>query len=195
MNFSSRHFSPPHKKRTKEVVGKRDIPLTLNPIMLPSIVCVHSKALQRRFTNAVFAQSRNQSACRIRSFSAPPLRRNKKPKGDNLMLRVGAPFVLFSILSAWVVSNALDGKLREMEASQGKTSQSVRQASLAAEHDDMMERLNKIVAEDFDNTKRIKRPHEVLEERRREREKRNAWHRRAYRAVFGGEAQPEETKK
>jgi hypothetical protein len=92
---------------------------------------------------------------------------------------------LFSVLAAWVVSNAIDGKLKEMEASQGKTSKSIRQAALEQEHDEMMERLNKIVAQDFDNQKRIKRPHEVLEERRRERERRNAWHRRMYRAVFG----------
>lgn len=107
------------------------------------------------------------------------------------MLRVGAPFVLFSILAAWVVSNALDGKLKEMEASQGKTSKSIRQAALEQEHDEMMERLNKIVAQDFDNTKRIKRPHEILEERRKEREKRNAWHRRAYRAIFGEKKEEE----
>jgi len=93
--------------------------------------------------------------------------------------------VLFSILSAWVVSNALDGKLREMEASQGKVSKSLRQAKMEEEHEEMMERLNKIVAQDFDNTKRIKRPHEVLEERRRVRERRNAWHRRLYRWVAG----------
>jgi hypothetical protein len=104
------------------------------------------------------------------------------------MLRVGAPFVLFSVLAAWVVSNALEGKLREMEASQGRTgSVSLRQAALSREHDDMMERLTKIVAnDDFDNTKRILRPHEILEERRKERARRNAWHRRAYRSLFGG---------
>jgi len=53
------------------------------------------------------------------------------------------------------------------------------------EHEEMLERLNKIVQTDFDNTKRIKRPEEVLEERRRERERRNAWHRRLYRWAFG----------
>jgi hypothetical protein len=79
----------------------------------------------------------------------------------------------------------VDGKLREMEVSQGKTSQSLRQAALEKEHEEMMERLAKIVQQDFDNTKRIKRPQEILEERKRERQRRNAWHRRAYRAVFG----------
>jgi hypothetical protein len=52
------------------------------------------------------------------------------------------------------------------------------------EHDEMLERLNKIVAKDFDNTKRIKRPQEVLEERRLERERRNRWYRRLYRWVM-----------
>ena len=84
-----------------------------------------------------------------------------------------------------MVSHALDGKLKEMETAQGKTSKSLRQAALDSEHDEMMERLNKIVEDDsFDNTKRIKRPHEILEERRLERERKNAWHRRLYRWAF-----------
>ena len=101
-------------------------------------------------------------------------------------VRVGIPLVLFSVLSAWVVSNAYGGKLKEMEVSQGKSSISLRQAAFEAEHDEMMERLSKIVKDDsFDNTKRIQRPEEVLEERRRERQKRNVWYRRWYRAVTG----------
>jgi hypothetical protein len=102
----------------------------------------------------------------------------------NEMIRAGLPFVLFSILGAWVVSRALQGKLKEMEAAQGKTSQSLRQAALQTEHDEMMDRLNKIVQTDFDNTKRIKRPHEILEERRLERERKNVWYRRLYRWAF-----------
>jgi hypothetical protein len=98
-------------------------------------------------------------------------------------IRAGLPLILFSILSAWVVSNAYGGKLRELEASQGKSSISIRQAALEEEHQEMMERLSKIVATDYDNTKRIKRPEEVLEERRLERQKRNAWHRRFYRWI------------
>jgi hypothetical protein len=97
--------------------------------------------------------------------------------------QAGIPLILFSILSAWVVGNAYGGKLREMEVAQGKASISLRQAALEAEHDEMMERLSKIVASDFDNTKRIKRPDEILEERRLERQRRNAWHRRFYRWV------------
>ena len=71
--------------------------------------------------------------------------------------------------------------------------------ALEEEHRDMMERLDAISKREFDNTKRIKRPHEILEERRLERERRNAWHRRAYRAIFGEPAQQQqgepETKK
>ena len=91
---------------------------------------------------------------------------------------------MFALLSAWVLSNAYAGKLRELEASQGKASVSVRQAAMEEEHEEMLERLNHIVAADFDNTKRIKRPEEVLEERRRERQRRNAWYRRLYRWVL-----------
>jgi hypothetical protein len=109
-------------------------------------------------------------------------------KERNLMLTAGVPFVLFSVLAAWVVSNAIDGKLKEKELSEGKSSMSLRQAKLEEEHEDMMERLGKIVATDFDNTKRIKRPNEILEERRLERERRNAWHRRAWRAVTGSQS-------
>lgn len=104
--------------------------------------------------------------------------------GTNRIFLAGVPLILFALLSAWVVSNAYGGKLRELEASQGKVSMSIRQAALEEEHDEMMERLTKIVAEDFDNTKRIKRPEEILEERRKERERRNVWYRRMYRWVL-----------
>jgi hypothetical protein len=46
------------------------------------------------------------------------------------------------------------------------------------EHDDMMDKLNHIVAQDFDNTKRIERPEEILARRRKEREARNVWYKR-----------------
>jgi hypothetical protein len=101
------------------------------------------------------------------------------------VIRVGLPLILFSVLSAWVVSNAYGGKLKEMEVSQGKTSMSLRQAAFEAEHTEMLERLNKIVQSDYDNTKRIQRPEEVLEQRRLERQRRNVWYRRWYRALTG----------
>ena len=101
------------------------------------------------------------------------------------IVRVGLPLILFSVLSAWVVSNAYGGKLKELEVAQGKTSISIRQAALEAEHTEMLERLNHIVQSDYDNTKRIQRPEEVLEQRRLERQRRNVWYRRWYRAVTG----------
>jgi hypothetical protein len=129
------------------------------------------------FVKRALQQYTHKKKMMIRRFSD---RRNNTHE----MMRAGLPFVLFSIMGAWVVSRALQGKLKEMEAAQGKASQSLRQAALQTEHDDMMERLNKIVATDFDNTKRIKRPHEILEERRLERERKNVWYRRLYRWAF-----------
>ena len=102
------------------------------------------------------------------------------------------PFILFSLLASWVVSNAVAGKLKEMETSKGMQSKSLRQAALEKEHDDMMEIITKTVSSDnnnFDNTKRIKRPHEILQERQQERARRNAWHRRLYRWVMGKQQQ------
>ena len=112
-------------------------------------------------------------------------KKKKKKTKQHQLLTAGLPFVFFSVLAAWVVSNALQGKLKERETAHGVTSQSLRQASLQVEHDEMMEKMNKIVAsQDFDNTKRIKRPEEILQERKRERERRNAWYRRLYRWVL-----------
>jgi hypothetical protein len=51
----------------------------------------------------------------------------------------------------------------------------------------MMDKLNRVVSQDFDNTKRIERPEEVLARRRKEREARNAWYRRYWRYLRGQE--------
>jgi hypothetical protein len=100
-------------------------------------------------------------------------------------IKAGLPFVLFSVLASWVVANAYEGKLHEMEASQGKSSKSIRQHRMEQEQNEILERIGFIAKQDFDNTKRIQRPHEVLEERRKERERRNVWYRRAWRWVKG----------
>jgi hypothetical protein len=55
------------------------------------------------------------------------------------------------------------------------------------EHDDMMDKFSHIVAQDFDNTKRIERPDEILARRRKERESRNVWYKRWGRWLIGGE--------
>lgn len=47
----------------------------------------------------------------------------------------------------------------------------------------MLEKITKIRNTDFDNTKRIERPEDVLERRQRERESRNKWYNRAWRYV------------
>jgi uncharacterized protein (UPF0305 family) len=60
---------------------------------------------------------------------------------------------------------------------------SERQARLEKEQADMMEKINKIRKTDFDNTKRIERPEEILERRKTERERRNVWYKRAWRAL------------
>lgn len=108
---------------------------------------------------------------------------DKNEQSFHVLIKAGLPLILFTILASWVVGNAYSGKLKELEASQGKVSISLRQAAVQKEHDEMVERLNTIVKQDFDNTKRIKRPEEILEERRKERERRNAWHRRFYRWI------------
>jgi len=47
----------------------------------------------------------------------------------------------------------------------------------------MLAKITKIRKTDFDNTKRIERPEEVLERRKQEREKKNVWYKRAWRTV------------
>lgn len=138
-----------------------------------------------RILSRSFASTKPESGqIKKRVVHVGQMKKKDQVSGSKQLVKAGLPLILFSILGAWVVSNAYSGKLKEMEASQGKVSKSVRQAVLEEEHDEMMERLSKIVQADFDNTKRIKRPEEVLEERRLARERRNAWHRRLYRWVF-----------
>ena len=49
-----------------------------------------------------------------------------------------------------------------------------------------MSKITKIRKTDFDNTKRIERPEDILERRRKEREARNVWYRSAWRRLIGG---------
>mmetsp|Transcript_20566 Transcript_20566/g.31354 ORF Transcript_20566/g.31354 Transcript_20566/m.31354 type:complete len:192 (+) Transcript_20566:155-730(+) len=100
-------------------------------------------------------------------------------------VRAGLPMILFSLGSLWVVQIAMDGKNKEREKFKGETSRSERQARMDEEKEDMMNILNKKMQEDFDNTKRIERPDQVLERRRKERERRNVWYRRCARRIFG----------
>jgi hypothetical protein len=97
----------------------------------------------------------------------------------------GIPLVFFTVLALWVVHNAYGGKLREYEKFKGHSSQSVRQARMQEEQEEIMERIDYFAKADFDNTRRIKRPNEVLEERRKIRQERNKWYRRFGRWLRG----------
>ncbi len=67
---------------------------------------------------------------------------------------------------------------------------SQRKAAVQEQQEEMMKRIDKIVKTDFDNTKRIERPEEILERRKRERDERNKWYNRAWRSVTGGNTTP-----
>lgn len=83
-----------------------------------------------------------------------------------------------------MLKNGLEGKNIDRDKSKGFVSKSQRQARLDNERDEMMEKLNKrIKTVDFDNTKRIERPEEILERRKKEREERNRWYKRTWRWV------------
>jgi len=109
----------------------------------------------------------------------------KEKEGSMYLVQAGLPMFLFCGLGVWVVSNGIEGKNRERDVFQGRISKSERQALADKEHDEMMDKLNHIMKEDFDNTKRIERPEEVLARRRKEREDRNVWYRRLWRSVTG----------
>jgi hypothetical protein len=66
-------------------------------------------------------------------------------------------------------------------------SRSERQALMEKEHDEVMEKIGNIVKQDFDNTKKIERPEQILARRRKEREARNVWYRRWGRKLLGKE--------
>jgi len=108
----------------------------------------------------------------------------QQPSNFHLFVKAGLPFLLFSVGASLVLKSAVEGKNIERDKSKGLVSKSERQARLDSEKDDMMEKLNKKwKKQDLDNTKRIERPEEILERRKKEREDRNRWHRRAWRWI------------
>ena len=109
----------------------------------------------------------------------------KKQDGSLHLFRAGVPMLLFCGLGVWVVSNGIEGKNKERDAAQGRLSVSERQAMMNKEHSDMMQKMTHIVGQDFDNTKRIERPDEILARRRKERESRNVWYKRWWRSIRG----------
>ena len=111
--------------------------------------------------------------------AAPP----KPPPGGHLFIKAGLPLILFSVGASYVLKDAIEGKNKERDAVKGASSKSERQARMEREQEDMMEKINRNMAKDFDNTRRIERPEEILERRKMERERRNRWYRRAWRFV------------
>jgi len=108
----------------------------------------------------------------------------QQPSNFHLFVRAGLPFLLFSVGASLVLKSALEGKNIERDKSKGLITKSERQARLDSERDQMVEKLNKrIQTVDFDNTKRIERPEEILERRKKEREDRNRWYKRTWRWV------------
>ena len=110
----------------------------------------------------------------------------QQPTNLHLFLKAGLPFLIFSVGASLVLKSALEGKNIERDKSKGLVSKSERQARLDNERDDMMEKLtNRIKTVEFDNTKRIERPEEILERRKLEREDRNRWYKRSWRWATG----------
>jgi len=109
--------------------------------------------------------------------------KKKAPPSTFLFIKAGLPLILFSVGASYVVKNGLEGKQKESDLSKGASSKSERQARLEREQEDMLSKINKIRKTDFDNTKRIERPEDILERRRQQREKRNVWYKRTWRAI------------
>lgn len=141
-----------------------------------------SNTVNPKFNYPVICSRKKLQGCRLFSGGG---------KGNEeermYLVQAGLPLFLFCGLGVWVVSNGIAGKNRERDAFQGRISKSERQAVMEKEHDDMMHKLNRMMKEDFDNTKRIERPDEVLSRRRKERENRNVWYRRLWRNLTNGE--------
>lgn len=91
--------------------------------------------------------------------------------------------MMFCVGASYVVKSGIEGKQKESDTAKGVVSKSERQARLEREQNDMLSKINKIRKTDFDNTKRIERPEEILERRKKEREMRNVWYKRAWRTV------------
>mmetsp|Transcript_2654 Transcript_2654/g.3747 ORF Transcript_2654/g.3747 Transcript_2654/m.3747 type:complete len:158 (-) Transcript_2654:395-868(-) len=109
------------------------------------------------------------------AISTPP------PPNSILFLKAGLPLMLFCVGASLVLKDGLEGKRKEADVAKGAVSKSERQARMEREKDDMMTKINKIRKTDFDNTKRIERPEEILERRKKERERRNKWYSRTWR--------------
>ena len=120
-----------------------------------------------------------------RNTSSPPPLSNQPLSTSYVFVKAGLPMILFAVGATWVLQSAIEGKNKERQVAQGQISKSERQAKMEVEHDKMLQKISKVVTTDFDNTKRIERPEEVLERRRKERARRNVWYRRWGRWITG----------
>ena len=151
--------------------------------MISTKVMMRSTCCAQRVRNYYYYLKPTTSNQYHRMFST---RQKKKQQHGSLhMFRAGVPMILFCGLGVWVVSNGIDGKNKERDAAQGRLSVSERQAMMNKEHDDLVERMNHAISKDFDNTKRIERPDEILARRRKERERKNVWYRRWWKSIRG----------
>lgn len=110
--------------------------------------------------------------------TAPSPQKKKTPyvPSSVTFVKAGLPFLLFVGGAAYVLSAAIEGKNKERDVAKGSgftISKSERQYKMEKEKDDMMEKLNTKMKEDFDNTKRIERPEDVLARRKKERDERS----------------------
>ena len=108
---------------------------------------------------------------------SPSTQHSAKP-----FIRAGLPFLLFIIGGSYFLSISIDDRLKEKDIDKG--SKSDRQFEMEQEKEELMAKMSKTI-QDFDNTKRIERPEEVLARRKKEREDRNRWYRRTWRWVTG----------
>mmetsp|Transcript_10488 Transcript_10488/g.22088 ORF Transcript_10488/g.22088 Transcript_10488/m.22088 type:complete len:155 (-) Transcript_10488:1462-1926(-) len=146
----------------------------------PRLIGIVGRRIQNGFQRQILSTEKTSRAHRHFSDSG-----GGKEEGSMYLVQAGLPLFLFCGLGVWVVSNGIDGKNRERDAFQGRISKSERQAVMDREHDEMMHKLNHMMKEDFDNTKRIERPEDVLARRRKEREARNVWYRRMWKNISG----------
>jgi len=140
------------------------------------------KSFQDQYTFVTTTAKKNPNVAS--SMKPPSVAIQQLPSNFHLFVKAGLPLLLFSVGASLMLKNGLEGKNIDRDKSKGFVSKSQRQARLDNERDEMMEKLNKrIKTVDFDNTKRIERPEEILERRKREREERNRWYKRTWRWV------------
>ena len=106
----------------------------------------------------------------------------KSQQSGRPFLRAGLPFLLFIFGGSYFLSISIDDRLKEKEVTRG--SKSDRQFEMEQEKEELMNKMSKTI-NDFDNTKRIERPEDVLARRKKEREDRNRWYKRTWRWVTG----------